>query len=89
MAVSVQQKKFFKFLQQKENSRKTFSEVDVERVTDWKPATFRTYYGKGQFSEFVNQNDDGSFVATNVVNITVEDFSKKTITKQASKSTWS
>lgn len=77
MAASEQQKKFFKFLQRKQSSKKTFTEKEVEKATGWSDSTFPTYLAKGQLSDYVTEQAEGVFIATNVLNIELKDFVKQ------------
>lgn len=71
------QEKFFNFLKERENSSKDFTEIDVVKATGWSKNTFNSYLSKGQLSDFVSRNPDGSFIASNTIPISFTEFSKK------------
>lgn len=65
------------FLKNAEQHHKQFSESDILQATKWKPVTFRTYYGKGQLSEFISETKNGLFESSNTLNISVVEFAKQ------------
>jgi len=67
----------YAFLQNAEQSHKEFNESDILKATGWKPATFKTYYGKGQLSEFISETGNNSFESSNTLNISVVEFAKQ------------
>lgn len=77
MAISEKQRKFFEFLQKMEKSKKVFSANDVEKATGWKASTFKTYYAKGQLSDFVSEKGKGKFIAAGVSGLDANQFEKK------------
>lgn len=66
----------FEFLKQKENEGASFTKEDVLLVTGWKNATFKTYLGKGQLSDFISEIDTDVYEASNCQNITTVEFAK-------------
>ena len=77
MASNEKQLKFFNFLQINENKNKAFSLKQVISSTGWKESTFKSYLSKGQLSEFISEAKEGSFQASNTLNITFKEFEKK------------
>jgi hypothetical protein len=77
MAVKQGQKMFFDFLQQCERANKKFNKEQVIAATGWKPATFKTYFGKGQITQFVAEIDANQFEAINTLGITYVEFKKR------------
>lgn len=71
------QKLFFEFLQQHERIGKQFNKEQVIAATGWKPATFKTYFGKGQITQFVTETDDGKFQAINTLDLSFVEFQKR------------
>ncbi|ACS87188.1 DUF3644 domain-containing protein [Musicola paradisiaca] len=65
------------FLQDAEKNHKIFDEFDILKATGWKPATFKTYYGKGQLSEFISESGNSSFESSNTLSISLIEFAKQ------------
>ncbi|MDR0806600.1 MAG: DUF3644 domain-containing protein [Enterobacteriaceae bacterium] len=68
---------FYQFLQEKERSNLSFTEDDILAATGWKKITFRTYYGKGQLTDFISNTSDDKFEASNTLNISDVEFAKR------------
>ncbi|WP_337039991.1 DUF3644 domain-containing protein [Serratia marcescens] len=66
----------FEFLRQKENEGASFTKEDVLLETGWKNATFKTYLGKGQLSDFISEIDTDVYEASSCQNITTVEFAK-------------
>ncbi|WP_258089945.1 DUF3644 domain-containing protein [Serratia liquefaciens] len=66
----------FDFLRRKENESGSFTTEDVLLETGWKSATFKTYLGKGQLSDFISEIDIDVYEASNCQNITIVEFAK-------------
>jgi hypothetical protein len=47
MGRNTAQENFFEFLRGKQKSAKKFNKAEVIKATNWKPDTFKTYFGKG------------------------------------------
>jgi len=71
------QLKFFDFLQTKQKLAKTFCKKDVINATGWKPATFKTYFGKGQITQFVTKINEDVYEANNTLEINFVEFKKR------------
>ena len=71
------QKMFFEFLQRFERNGKTFNKDQVIAAAGWKPATFKTYFGKGQINQFVTDVGGGQFEAVNTLDISFTEFKKR------------
>ena len=71
------QQKFFDFLRLKQKQVKTFNKAEVIKATDWKPDTFKTYFGKGQITQFVVKVADDKYEAINTLDITFVEFRKR------------
>lgn len=68
---------FYAFLQSKEKANIPFTESEILDATQWKRVTFRTYYSKGQLADFVSENLDGRFAASNTLHISDVEFAKR------------
>lgn len=66
----------FAFLKLKETESEPFTTEDVLLATGWKNATFKTYLGKGQLSDFLSEVRDDVYEASGCQNISVVEFSK-------------
>ncbi|MEM6436334.1 MAG: hypothetical protein AAF773_21180 [Cyanobacteria bacterium P01_D01_bin.115] len=67
MKVASSHKNLLTLLQKKEISGDVISEEEILEVTEWQSSTFRTYWNKGQLSDFLNEVSDGSFEASNSI----------------------
>ena len=67
MKVASSHKNLLTLLQKKEISGDVISEEEILEVTEWQSSTFRTYWNKGQLSDFLNEGSDGSFEASNSI----------------------
>jgi hypothetical protein len=77
MAAKQGQELFFDFLQQCEQTNRKFNKVQIIAATGWKPATFKTYFGKGQITQFVSDIGANQFEAINTLDITYVEFKKR------------
>lgn len=77
MAKQSSQKKLFEFLQERERQGKSFSKENLIQKIGWKPATFSTYFNKGQITQFVNLVDTNKYEATNTLEISLVEFTKR------------
>nr|WP_216620097.1 DUF3644 domain-containing protein [Vibrio coralliilyticus] len=64
------------FLKKSEASGKSFTTDDILEATGWKIATFKTYWNKGQLSDFISELGHGVFEASNCQDITPIEFAK-------------
>lgn len=71
------QKLLFKYLQSCERKGAQFTKEQLIQAVGWKPATFTTYYNKGQLTQFVNEIADNSFDATNTLDLNFTQFKKR------------
>ncbi|WP_251359681.1 DUF3644 domain-containing protein [Kangiella sp. TOML190] len=62
-------------LQTKEKQSKKFYIKAILDATKWTESTFKTYWNKGQLSDFLSENN-GLYEASNTVNLTEVEFSK-------------
>jgi hypothetical protein len=53
-----------------------FGKDDILEATGWKPATFDTYWNKGQLADFISEVDDGIFEASNSLDVSDIEFAK-------------
>lgn len=53
MKISKKLEALFIFLSEQEREGSLFSRDDILTATGWKPATFKTYWTKGQLSDLV------------------------------------
>jgi hypothetical protein len=77
MAGKQGQELFFDFLQQCERANRKFNKEQIIAATGWKPATFKTYFGKGQITQFVSDIGANQFEAINTLDITYVEFKKR------------
>ncbi len=77
MAEKQGQEKFFDFLQECERAGKKFTKQQVIDATGWKPATFNTYFGKGQITQFVVEIGANKLEAINTTDIDFVEFKKR------------
>jgi hypothetical protein len=77
MAEKQGQEKFFDFLQECEHADRKFTKQQVIEATGWKPATFKTYFGKGQITQFVVENGVDQLEAINTSGIDFVEFKKR------------
>lgn len=77
MTARQSQQDFFDFLQQAERSGKTFSREELITASGWKESTFKTYYNKGQITQFVSETDDNHFRAIKTLDLTFIEFQKR------------
>jgi hypothetical protein len=71
------QKLLFKYLQSCERKGAQFTKEQLIQAVGWKPATFTTYYNKGQLTQFVNEIAENSFDATNTLDLNFTQFKKR------------
>jgi len=71
------QLKFFEFLQGKQKQVKYFNKQDVIAATGWKLNTFKTYFGKGQITQFVTLIFVDNYEAINTLDIKFTEFKKR------------
>ena len=77
MAKGNAQLKFFEFLQGKQKQVKYFNKQDVINATGWKPDTFKTYFAKGQITQFVTLISNDNYEAINTLDISFTEFKKR------------
>jgi hypothetical protein len=71
------QQKFLEFLQLKQKKLKSFTRDEVIQATGWKPDTFKTYFSKGQITQFVSIVENKKYEAINTLDISFTEFKKK------------
>ena len=76
MARTQKQKALLALLQNKEAGAKPVTTVEILETTGWKPATFETYFAKGQLSEYLSKTDDGFFTVSNTIGLEPGTFSR-------------
>lgn len=76
MAKTQKQKALLALLQNREAGAKPVTTEEILETTGWKPATFETYFAKGQLSEYLSKIDDGSFTVSNTINLDPDTFSR-------------
>ncbi|PWI34229.1 DUF3644 domain-containing protein [Vibrio albus] len=64
------------FLSKKETSGDTFTKEDILLATNWKEATFRTYWNKGQLADFISEASPNVYEASNCNDKSEVEFSK-------------
>lgn len=77
MGKNTAQENFFEFLRGKQKTVKKFNKAEVIKATNWKPDTFKTYFGKGQITQFVVKLADDEFEAVNTLDIKFVEFKKR------------
>ncbi|AKF39733.1 TPA: DUF3644 domain-containing protein [Yersinia enterocolitica] len=76
MKISKSLEALFVFLKEKEKEGKNFKKEEILAATGWKIATFKTYWVKGQLSDFISIVNEDTYEASNCQNISVVEFSK-------------
>ncbi|WP_199776033.1 hypothetical protein [Pseudoalteromonas sp. T1lg10] len=66
----------YQFLRSHEAENKEFVKEDILAATGWKPATFSTYWNKGQLADFISEVSEGFYEASNCLDITEIEFAK-------------
>jgi len=59
-----------------EAENKKFGVEEILEATKWKPATFKTYWIKGQLADFLSETSDGKYEASNCQLINEVEFAK-------------
>ncbi|MFY2829525.1 DUF3644 domain-containing protein [Vibrio parahaemolyticus] len=77
MSRDTAQKNFFKFLQKKQLLQKAFTKQEVIDATGWKASTFKSYFGKGQITQFLTFLGDDKYEAVNTLDINFIEFKKR------------
>jgi hypothetical protein len=77
MGKNTAQQNFFEFLREKQKLSKTFNKAEVIKATNWKPDTFKTYFGKGQIMQFIVKLAVDEFEAINTLDIKFVEFKKR------------
>lgn len=76
MKISKSLEALFYFLKEKEVNGEKFTINEVLIAAGWKSTTFKTYWAKGQLSDFISSIDENTFEASNCQNISAIEFSK-------------
>lgn len=63
-------------LKEKEANSQKFQLSEIIKATGWKPATFKTYWNKGQLADFISEVSDGVYEASNCNDISEIEFAK-------------
>ena len=74
MARAQKQKALLALLQNKEAGAKPVTTAEILETTGWKPATFETYFAKGQLSEYLSKTADGLFTVSNTIGLESDTF---------------
>jgi len=77
MKVNKTHERFLEFLKDKERSNQRFLKEELLLATGWKESTFKTYFNKGQLSDFLSETSGGYFESSNSLNLSLIEFSKK------------
>ncbi|EGR0746408.1 DUF3644 domain-containing protein [Vibrio parahaemolyticus] len=77
MSRDTAQKNFFEFLQNKQLKQKAFTKQEVIDATGWKASTFKSYFGKGQITQFLTFLGDDKYEAVNTLDINFIEFKKR------------
>nr|WP_233263513.1 DUF3644 domain-containing protein [Vibrio parahaemolyticus] len=77
MSRDTAQKNFFEFLQKKQLLQKAFTKQEVIDATGWKASTFKSYFGKGQITQFLTFLGDDKYEAVNTLDINFIEFKKR------------
>lgn len=77
MKVNKTHERFLEFLKDKERSNQRFLKEELLLATGWKESTFKTYFNKGQLSDFLSETGGGYFESSNSLNLSLIEFSKK------------
>ncbi len=56
MAKTDMQLLLYQFLQKHQTESSTFTKEELLEQVGWKPSTFKSYYGKGQITQFLAEN---------------------------------
>lgn len=76
MKISKSLSSLHSFLKEREVSGKKFQLPEILEVTEWKLATFKTYWNKGQLADFISEINDGVYEASNCNDISEVEFAK-------------
>ncbi|EKO3968803.1 DUF3644 domain-containing protein [Vibrio fluvialis] len=77
MSRDTAQKNFFEFLQNKQLKQKAFTKQEVIDATGWKASTFKSYFGKGQITQFLTFIGDDKYESVNTLDINFIEFKKR------------
>ncbi|MBC8655917.1 DUF3644 domain-containing protein [Vibrio parahaemolyticus] len=77
MSRDTAQKNFFEFLQKKQLLQKAFTKQEVIDANGWKASTFKSYFGKGQITQFLTFLGDDKYEAVNTLDINFIEFKKR------------
>ncbi|MFW1137403.1 DUF3644 domain-containing protein [Vibrio parahaemolyticus] len=77
MSRDTAQNNFFEFLQKKQLLQKAFTKQEVIDATGWKASTFKSYFGKGQITQFLTFLGDDKYEAVNTLDINFIEFKKR------------
>jgi hypothetical protein len=76
MKIAKSHRELLKLLQEKEVNGEHITKREILRRTGWKDISFRTYWTKGQLSDFLNEIGDAHYEASNTIGLTEQEFTK-------------
>lgn len=72
----------YQFLQKHQTESSTFTKEQLLEQVGWKLSTFKSYYGKGQITQFLAETEANTYEAINVLDVSFIEFKKAFISKQ-------
>lgn len=76
MKITKSHKGLLKLLQEKEANGEHITKEEILRRTGWKEISFRTYWTKGQLSDFLNEVGAKLYEPSNSLDLTEQEFTK-------------
>lgn len=76
MKIAKSHRELLKLLQEKEANGVQFTKNEILSRTGWKVISFRTYWTKGQLSDFLNEVGSDLYEASNSIGLTEQEFTK-------------
>ncbi|AIU66473.1 DUF3644 domain-containing protein [Vibrio coralliilyticus] len=67
----------YQFLQKHQTESSTFTKEELIAHVGWKPSTFKSYYGKGQITQFLAEIGVNTYEAINVLDVSFIEFKKR------------
>ena len=70
------QRDLLMLLKKKENAGESVTLDEILKYTKWKKSTFYTYWNKGRLNDFLNENESGVYIPSNISELTEDEFSR-------------
>jgi hypothetical protein len=77
MAKTDMQLLLYQFLQKHQTENSTFTKEELIEQVGWKPSTFKSYFGKGQITQFLAETETNTYEAINVLDVSFIEFKKR------------